>query len=107
MIQKLIKILKAIKRYISTNILMSTFIIGGILNACLVRFFTVNNYFAVKPILADIVVLLVITAFGYFIKPKHQFKYFIVWSIILTLIGGWIPAKMASKKDPVIALRTE
>lgn len=28
-------------------------------------------------------------------------------SIILTLIGGLIPAKAASKKDPVIALRTE
>lgn len=28
-------------------------------------------------------------------------------SVILTLIGGWIPAKVASKKDPVEALRTE
>ena len=28
-------------------------------------------------------------------------------SVILTLIGGWIPAKMAAKKDPVNALRTE
>ena len=28
-------------------------------------------------------------------------------SVILTLIGGLIPAKAASKKDPVIALRTE
>ena len=86
MIQKLIKILKSIKRYISTNILMSTFIIGGLLNACIVRFLTVNNYFVIKPILADIVVLLVITAFGYFIKPRHQFKYFISWSIFLTAI---------------------
>ena len=65
---------------------MCTFILGGLLNSCLVRFFTVNNYFAIKPILADIVVLLVITAIGYFIKPRHQFKYFIVWSVILTLI---------------------
>ena len=31
----------------------------------------------------------------------------VVLSIILTLIGGSIPAKAASKKDPVIALRTE
>lgn len=31
----------------------------------------------------------------------------VVLSIILTLIGGLIPAKSASKKDPVIALRTE
>ena len=28
-------------------------------------------------------------------------------SMILTIIAGLIPSKMASKKDPVIALRTE
>ena len=31
----------------------------------------------------------------------------IVLSVVLTLLGGLIPAKAASKKDPVIALRTE
>ena len=31
----------------------------------------------------------------------------VILSIVLTLIGGLIPAKAASKKDPVIALRTE
>ena len=31
----------------------------------------------------------------------------IILSIILTLIGGIIPARAASKKNPVIALRTE
>ena len=28
-------------------------------------------------------------------------------SVVITMIGGLIPAKMASKKDPVVALRTE
>lgn len=31
----------------------------------------------------------------------------VVISVILTLIGGLIPSKLAAKKDPVIALRTE
>ena len=31
----------------------------------------------------------------------------VILSVILTIIGGLIPAKSASKRDPVIALRTE
>lgn len=39
-------------------------------------------------------------------NPLHALI-LITISMILTLIGGWIPAKIASKKDPVDALRTE
>lgn len=31
----------------------------------------------------------------------------IILSVVLTLIGGLIPAKKAAKQDPVIALRTD
>ena len=86
MIKTLQKFLKKLKRYLKTNILMCTFIISTLINGCLIRFFTVENYFAIKPILADLVVLLIVTAFGYFIKPKHQFKYFLSWSIVFSLI---------------------
>ena len=86
MIKTLQKSLKKIKNYLKTNILMCTFILSTLINGCIIRFFTVENYFAIKPILADLVLLLIITAFGYFFKPKHQFKYFLTWSIILTLI---------------------
>ena len=37
----------------------------------------------------------------------HNAMFLIVLSVILTLIGGLIPAKAAAKRDPVIALRTE
>ena len=86
MIKTLQKFIKKLKKYLKTNLLMCTFILTTLINGCLIRFFTVENYFAIKPILADLVVLLIITAFGYFIKPKHQFKYFLSWSIIFTLI---------------------
>jgi len=86
MIKKLEKAIKKFKKYLMTNILMTTFIVSSLVNGCLIRFFTVENYFAIKPILADLVVLLIITAFGYFFKPKHQFKYFLGWSIVFTLI---------------------
>lgn len=39
-------------------------------------------------------------------NPVHAIVLITV-SVILTLIGGFIPAKLASKKDPVVALRTE
>lgn len=39
-------------------------------------------------------------------NPLHAIILLII-SMTLTVIGGFIPAKMASKKDPVIALRTE
>ena len=40
------------------------------------------------------------------LNPIHAIILIII-SMTLTLIGGFIPAKIASKKDPVIALRTE
>ncbi|MBE6138508.1 MAG: ABC transporter ATP-binding protein/permease [Firmicutes bacterium] len=40
------------------------------------------------------------------LNPVHALILIII-SVSLTIIGGAIPAKMASKKDPVIALRTE
>ena len=39
--------------------------------------------------------------------PSTAAVILVVLSVILTLIGGLIPAKKAAKKDPVIALRTE
>lgn len=40
------------------------------------------------------------------LNPKHAI-FLVIISVLLTMIGGSIPAKMASKKDPVEALRTE
>lgn len=40
------------------------------------------------------------------LNPIHALILIII-SVTLTVIGGAIPAKMASKKDPVIALRTD
>ncbi len=40
------------------------------------------------------------------LTPLHAVA-LVIGSMILTLIAGFIPAKMAAKKDPVVALRTE
>ena len=74
------------KRYISTNILFMTFVICSLINGYLIRYFTVKNYFNIKPIVADLSVILIVGAFGYLFKPKHQFKYFFTWSIIFVAV---------------------
>jgi putative ABC transport system permease protein len=41
------------------------------------------------------------------ILPLNGAIILIIISVLLTVIAGFIPAKIASKKDPVEALRTE
>lgn len=72
--------------YFNTNILFVTFVVTSVINSTILRFFTVKNYFDFKPMIADLAVVTIIGAFGYFLKPKHQFKYFFGWSIFLTLL---------------------
>ena len=72
--------------YMKTNILFFTFVITSVLNGMLLRFLTVKNYLEIKPVLGDIIVVLIIGAFGYFFKPKNQFKYYIIWTIIFAFL---------------------
>ena len=39
--------------------------------------------------------------------PAGSAGLLVLISIVLTLIGGWIPSRKAAKSDPVTALRTE
>jgi putative ABC transport system permease protein len=39
--------------------------------------------------------------------PMQYALVLVLISVVITMLGGWIPAKKAAKKDPVIALRTE
>ena len=39
--------------------------------------------------------------------PVQSSIILIAISIVITILGGLLPAKKAAKKDPVIALRTE
>ena len=74
------------KEYASTNRQFIAFIISNLLNAILLRFFTVHNYFAIKPILADLAIILLFGSFVYLFKTKKQFTYLMVISFLFTLI---------------------
>ena len=74
------------KQYISTNKQFIAFVISNVINACLLRFFTVHNYFAIKPVLADLAIVLILVSFVYLFKAKKQFTYLMVVSVIFNII---------------------
>ncbi|MFA5604060.1 MAG: LTA synthase family protein [Bacilli bacterium] len=80
------KFKRSARTYLNTNIMFMSFVLSTVLNGWILRAFTVRNYFELKPILADFAVCLIIGAFGYFLKPNKQFKYFFGWSIFFTTI---------------------
>lgn len=81
-----VKIKTSVCDYCKNNVLFLTFFITSVINEVLLRFFSVKNHFEIKPILADIAVVLIIGSFGYFFKPKNRFKYYFSCAIFLTLI---------------------
>ena len=74
------------KVYFKTNIIFISFVLVSLFNATILRFYTVEKYWNIKPFLADLAVILLIGSLGYFIKPKKQFRYFSGCAILLTAI---------------------
>ena len=89
--KKVLKCLKTIRKnvveYIITNRLFISYVIFALLGTMLVRKFTVGSFFSFKPFITDLGLILIIGGLGYFIKPKHQFKYYFIWLIIFTLMN--------------------
>lgn len=87
-LKKVIKFFKNFeyKEYARTNQLFLAFVITSLLNGMLLRFFTVHNFFAIKPILADLAIVILFGSFVYLLKPKKRFTYIMIMSVILTII---------------------
>ncbi len=86
---KKIKTEHLIEKYIKDNVLFLTFVIVGVLNASLLRSFcmpTLKSIFSIQAILADTAVVIIIGAFGYFLKPKNRFAYYFSFTIFLMAI---------------------
>lgn len=102
---KEIGVLRAIgasKRNISNIFNAETLIVGfcaGVIGIVLASLILVPTNLVIQSVLSmnDLAASL----------PVSSALILIVLSVFLTLIGGWIPARKASKKDPVIALRSE
>ena len=61
-----------IYKYINADHIFFFFIFGMLLNTSLVRFLTVNNYFEIKPMVGDLVVILLIGAVSFLIKQRTK-----------------------------------
>ena len=87
---KIIKIYKRFitftKTYLKTNIIFISYILVSLINSTILRFFTTEAFWNIKPFLADLAVILLIGSIGYFIKPNKRFIYYFSWTIIFTLI---------------------
>ena len=87
---KLLQVTKKVnlflKVYVKTNVLFISFVILTLFNSTVLRFYTVEKFWNIKPVLADLAVILLFGSLGYFFKPKKQFRYFSVIAIIFTFI---------------------
>ncbi|WP_294353664.1 LTA synthase family protein [uncultured Clostridium sp.] len=77
-------IVKKFKKYFSTNILFLTYTFTSVLMGFLLRLFTMGNVSDFRAYVCDFIIVIVIGSFGYLIKPKNQFKYFLCVSILFT-----------------------
>lgn len=80
------RVVKLFKKYFSTNILFSSYLIISILLSLTLRILTVGISFSIKPIIYDLFISLIIGSFGYLFKPRNQFKYFFSVLSIFTFL---------------------
>lgn len=76
-----------IKKYINDNPLFLIYIIINVLNSTLLRFFTINtlqNYLSIKPIIADLAVIIIAGSLGFLFKNKGKFRYWMSLTAIFT-----------------------
>ena len=98
----ILRALGASKRNISQVFNAETFIIGFCAGA-LGRIISEIALFPINAIIRRLADGIEVTAR----LPILYSAVLILISMTMTMIGGFIPAKRAAKKDPVIALRTE
>jgi len=75
-----------IYKYLKNNILLLYFIISSIINSTVLRLTLLEKSYSLKPILIELGVIVLISAFSYFVKVKSRLKYFAIWSFLFVAI---------------------
>lgn len=74
---------------IRNNVLFFSFLLVNLFAATLLRYFTINtigNILNIKPIIADLSIILAIGGLSFFMKKKNRFTYLFTMTIILSII---------------------
>ena len=77
-----------IKGFMSHNYVMMSFVVGCIVNSYILRAFTVKNYWAFQPLLAELGMCLIFCTFGYLIKPKRRVIYYTIMALLFAFLCG-------------------
>ena len=80
------KLRKNVIEYIATNRLFLTYVIIAMAGLMLARNFTIGNMWDFPAFISDLALVLMIGALGYLVKPKNQYRYFMIILIIFTLM---------------------
>ena len=84
-----LSILNTVIEIVKNNIVFTVFVLTNVFIGILLRFFTIHtveNLLLLKPILADLGIVLLIGSISFALKEKNRFPYLLVMSIILSLI---------------------
>lgn len=86
---KKVKTEHLIKKYMKENVLFLTYVFTCVLSSTLLRFLSMHlleNYLSIKPILADTAIIVFVGAFGYLLKPKNRFGYYLFFDILFSAL---------------------
>ena len=78
---------KDLKDFFKYNKQFCSFIVLSLIGTICIRGLTVGNWFSILPLIFDLGVITIIASFAYFIKPRHQFKYFLFMLFLFTIVN--------------------
>lgn len=73
--------------YIKNNLMFLGFVVCCLFSSTVLRGFTLNDLFYLKPLLADAAVIMILGAIGYFIRPSRRFIYYIVLVCVFSILS--------------------
>ncbi len=86
---KKIKKEHVIRNYFKNNRLFVAFVIVCVINSTMLRILTMQtteNIFAIRPIIADLGIVMAIGSFSYLFKGKGRYRYLSIWAVLFTAI---------------------